>query len=141
MGKNMWKMDFQRGHYFQARDDYGNPYETTWDKLNFSACIQQGSFGQRGEQGMFEALSFRLFNLAGCPASKTNYVHFRIIDETYEDGTRNAAHSPLTASGTQYDGDFWGLYMTIEQMDGRFLDEHDLPDGNLYKMENGERRL
>ncbi len=137
MGKNMWKFDFLRGHDFQARDDYGNPYSTTWKKLNFSACIQQGSFGQRGEQGMFEALSFRLFNLAGCPACKTNWVEFRIIDETYEDGTRNAAHPPLTTSGTQYDGDFWGLYMTIEQMDGRFLDEHDLPDGNLYKMENG----
>ena len=136
MGKHMWKMDFQRGHYFQARDDYGNPYSTTWNKLNFSACIQQGSFGQRGEQGMFEAVSFRLFNLAGCPASKTNYVQFRIIDETYEDGTRNAAHPPLTSSGTQYDGDLWGLYMTIEQMDGRFLDEHGLPDGNLYKMDN-----
>ncbi len=81
MGKSMWKVDFQRGHYFQARDDYGRPYDTKWDKLNFSACIQQGSFGQRGEQGMFEALSFRLFNLAGCPAPKTNYVHFRIIDE------------------------------------------------------------
>ncbi len=141
MGKNMWKVDFLRGHYFQARDDYGNPYRTTWDKLNLSACIQQGSFGQRGEQGMFEALSFRIYNLAGCPASKTNYMQWRIIDETYEDGTRNAAHSPLTAGGTQYDGDFWGLYMTIEQMDGRFLDEHGLPDGNLYKMESGTGAL
>ncbi len=137
MGKSMWKIDFQRGHYFQARDDSGEPYDTKWDKLNFSACIQQGSFGQRGEQGMFEALSFRLFNLAGCPASKTNYVQFRIIDELDEDGTRNAVHSPLTTQGTQYDGDFWGLYMTIEQMDGRFLDEHGLPDGNLYKMDYG----
>jgi hypothetical protein len=137
MGKSMWKMDFNRGHYFQARDDYGNPYDTKWDKLNFSACIQQGSFGQRGEQGMFEALSFRLFNLAGCPASKTNYVHFRIIDEPFEDGALNAAHPPITTQGTQYDGDFWGLYMTIEQMDGRFLDEHGLPDGNLYKMDDG----
>jgi len=136
MGKNMFKFDFNRGHYFQARDDYGNKYDTTWDKLNFSACIQQGSFGQRGEQGMFEALSFRLFNMAGIPASKTNYLHFRIIDERYEDGTLNAAHPPLTSGGTQYDGDFWGLYMTIEQMDGRFLKEHDLPDGNLYKMDN-----
>jgi hypothetical protein len=137
MGKNMWKVDFQRGHYFQARDDYGNPYDTKWAKLNFSACIQQGSFGQRGEQGMFEAVSFRIFNLAGCPASKTNYIHFRIIDEAFENGTRNAAHSPITAQGTQYDGDFWGLYLTIEQMDGQFLDEHELPDGNLYKMEGG----
>ncbi len=136
MGKNMWKFDFNRGHFFEARDDYGKKYDTTWDKLNFSACIQQGSFGQRGEQGMFEALTFRMFNLTGVPAPKTHYVHFRIIDEPYEDGVLNAAHPPLTSSGTQYDGDFWGLYMVIEQMDGRFLDEHGLPDGNLYKMED-----
>jgi len=135
MGKNMWKFNFSRGHRFEARDDYGRSYEITWDKLNLSACIQQGSFGQRGEQGMFEALSFKLFNMAGVPASKTNWVHLRIIDEAYEDGTANVAHPPLTSRGTQYDGDFWGLYMTIEQMDGRFLDEHDLPDGNLYKMD------
>jgi len=135
MGKNMWKFNFNRGHRFQARDDYGKKYETKWDKLNFSACIQQGSFGQRGEQGMFEAISFKLFNMVGVPTAKTNWLHFRIIDERYEDGTLNASHSPLTYSGTQHDGDFWGLYMTIEQMDGRFLDEHDLPDGNLYKMD------
>jgi len=135
MGKNMWKFDFNRGHFFEARDDYGKKYDTTWDKLNLSACIQQGSFGQRGEQGMFEALTYRMFNLAGVPAPKTHYVHFRIIDETYEDGNYNAAHPGQTESGTQYDGDFWGLYLVAEQMDGRFLDEHGLPDGNLYKME------
>jgi hypothetical protein len=135
MGKNMWKFNFNRGHRFQARDDYGKKYKTKWDKLNFSACIQQGSFGQRGEQGMFEALTFKLFNMAGVPASYTNWLEFRVIDEQNENGTLNAAHPPLTSSGTQYDGDFWGLYMTIEQMDGRFLDEHDLPDGNLYKMD------
>ncbi|MHC4439404.1 MAG: lamin tail domain-containing protein [Planctomycetota bacterium] len=135
MGKNMWKFNFNRGHRFQARDDYGKKYDTKWDKMNFSACIQQGSFGQRGEHGMFEALSNKLFNMADVPTSKTNWVHFRIIDERYEDGTLNAAHSPLTNRGTQYDGDFWGVYMTLEQMDGRFLDEHDLPDGNLYKMD------
>ncbi|MHC4559691.1 MAG: lamin tail domain-containing protein [Planctomycetota bacterium] len=136
MGKNMWKFNFNRGHRFQARDNYGKKYKTKWDKLNFSACIQQGSFGQRGEHGMFEALSNKLFDMVGVPTSKTNWVHFRIIDESYENGTLNAAHSPLTSSGTQYDGDFWGVYMTLEQMDGRFLDEHDLPDGNLYKMDS-----
>jgi len=125
MGKNMLKADFLRGHYFQARDDYGRPYDTQWDKLNFSACIQQGDYQHRGEQGMFEAAGFKLFNLMGCPASKTNWVHFRVIDDADEFGA------------TQYDGDFWGLYMTIEQMDGRFLDEHGLPDGNLYKMDRG----
>ena len=124
MGKNMWKFDFNRGHSFQARDDYGNKYKTTWDKLNFSACIQQGDYQHRGEQGMFEAATFKLFNMMGVEAPKTNWLHFRIIDEISESGP------------TQYNGDFWGLYMTIEQMDGRFLDEHKLPDGNLYKIEN-----
>ena len=125
MGKNMWKFDFNRGHSFQARDDYGQKYNTTWDKLNFSACIQQGDYQHRGEQGMFEAAAFKLFNMMGAEASKTNWLQFRVIDEVDESGP------------TQYDGDFWGLYMTLEQMDGRFLNEHNLPDGNLYKMDSG----
>ena len=125
MGKNMPKFDLNRGHYFQARDDYGQEYSTKWAKINFSACIQQGDYQHRGEQGMFEAAGFKLFNLMGCPASKTHWVHFRVIDEAAEVGA------------TQYEGDFWGLYLCIEQMDGRFLDEHDLPDGNLYKMDAG----
>ena len=141
MGKNMWKFDFNRGHFFQARDDYGRKYKTTWDKLNFSACIQQGDYQHRGEQGMFEAITFKLFNMMGAPASKTNWLQFRIIDEPYEDGLLNAAHRPLTSRGTQYDGDFWGLYMTIEQMDGRFLEEHDLPDGNMYKIEGHQGQI
>lgn len=129
MGKNMWKFDFNRGHEFQAHDDYGRPYDTTWRKLNFSACIQQGDYQHRGEQGMFEAASFRLFNMVGVEAPKTSWLHFRVIDGADEYGP------------TQYDGDFWGLYMTIEQMGGRFLKEHGLPDGNLYKMEGGTGEL
>ena len=124
MGKNMWKFDFNRGESFQARNDFGKKYDTKWDKLNFSACIQQDDYLHRGEQGMFEAASFKLFNLMGSEASKTSWVHFRVIDGAAEAGP------------TQYDGDFWGLYMNIEQMDGRFLEEHNLPDGNLYKIED-----
>jgi hypothetical protein len=127
MGKNMWKFDFNRGHEFQARDDYGKPYKITWSKLNFSALIQQGNFGQRGEQGLFEASGFKLHNLADNEACNTHFVHFRIIE--------NASETGPTAS--QFDDDFQGLYLAIEQPDGRFLDEHGLPDGNLYKMEGG----
>ncbi len=125
MGKNMPKIDLNRGHYFQARDNYGREYDTKWAKINFSACIQQGDYQHRGEQGMFEAAGFKLFNLMGCPASNTHWVHFRVIDEAAEVGA------------TQYEGDFWGLYLAIEQMDGRFLEEHGLSDGNLYKMDGG----
>ena len=129
MGKNMWKFDFNRGHYFQARDDYGKKYDTTWDKLNFSAIIDQGLSPGRGEQGLFESLGFHLFNLAGVESPLTHYIHFRIIDDSSEHGS------------DQYNSDFWGLYLVIEQMDGRFLDEHDLPDGNLYKMEDWDGEL
>ena len=124
MGKNMWKFDFNRGHDFQARDNYGREYDTTWRKLNLGANIQQGNFGHRGEQGMFESVGFRLFNLAGVESPKTHWISFRVVDEASESGT------------TQYNSDFWGLYLAIEQEDGRFLDEHSLPDGNLYKMES-----
>ena len=32
---------------------------------------------------------------------------------------------------------FWGLYLALEEPDGRFLDEMGMPDGNLYKMNGG----
>ncbi len=129
MGKNMWKFDFPRGHSFAARDDFGRRYRARWDKLNFSALIQQGNFRQRGEQGLFEAVGFRLHNLAGNPASKTHYVHYRLIT------------GPDEVGPDQWSGDFQGLYLAIEQLDGRFLDEHGIPDGNLYKMEGGTGEL
>jgi hypothetical protein len=125
MGKNMWKFDFNRGHPFEARDSYGNKYEVPWNKLNLGSNIQQGDFWHRGEQGLFESVGFKLFDLAGVPASQTNYVHFRIVENASETGAN------------QYSSDFQGLYLAVEELDDQFLEEHDLPDGNLYKMENG----
>ncbi|NLH73503.1 MAG: hypothetical protein GX456_10665 [Verrucomicrobia bacterium] len=126
MGKNMWKFDFNRGHDFQGRDNWGRKFDVTWTKLNLGANIQQGDYLHRGEQGMFESVGFRLFQLAGVPAMDTAFVQFRIIDEQIE-----------TDPADQYHSDFWGLYLAVEQPDGRFLDAHGLPDGNLYKMEGG----
>lgn len=130
MGKNMWKFDFNRGHDFEPRDNFGRPYSVGWTKLNLGACIQQGDYQHRGEQGMFESAGFRLFNLAGVEAPKTHFVQFRIIDDALE-----------SDPASQYQGDFWGLYLAVEQEDGRFLDEHGLPDGNFYKMEGGSGEL
>lgn len=129
MGKNMWKFNFKRGHRLEARDDYGRRYDTRWDKLNFSALIQQGNFRQRGEQGLFEAVGFRLHNLTGNAAPYTHYVHYRVVE------------SPSETGPDQFSGDFQGLYLAIEQPDGNLLDEHGLPDGNFYKMEGGTGEL
>ena len=126
MVKNMWKFLLNRGHYFQARDNWGRKYKNKWRRLNLGASIQQGDFNHRGEQGMFESVGFRLFNLAGVAAPHSSYITLRIVDEAAE-----------SFPGNQFEGDFWGVYMALEQLDGRFLDEHGLPSGNLYKMENG----
>lgn len=123
-GKSNWKITFNRGHYLQAHDDYGQPYRTRWDKLNLNSVIQQVHRDRRGEQGLFESITYRLFNLAGVEGPYTHYAHLRVITGASEQG------------GNQYEGDFWGLYLAIEQPDGKMLDEHDMPDGNLYKMEN-----
>jgi hypothetical protein len=131
-GKNKWKFNFTRGHYFQAQDDYGKKYANKWNNLNVGtgACPwwqypHPSSSWNQGTGGMLlnECLSMRLYNIAGATASNTNYFHFRIVDDEAESGA------------TQYDGDFWGLYFAIEEPDGRFLKEHSLADGNIYKMD------
>jgi hypothetical protein len=126
MGKNMWKFDFNRGHHLRARDNFGRLYKAKWEKLNLGACIQQGNYHRRGEHGLFEAVTYRLFNLAGVPAPHTHYVQLRIVDEPDEN------------PASQYQGDFWGLYLATEEIDGNFLEEHSLPDGNLYKWDFGQ---
>jgi hypothetical protein len=120
----MWKFDLNRGHDIEMRDNWGKKYRVPWTKLNLGASIQQGDFNHRGEQGMFESLGFRLFNLVGVAAPHTTFCTFRVIDDAEE-----------ASATTQYEGDFWGVYLAIEQENGRFLEEHNLPDGNLYKME------
>jgi hypothetical protein len=130
MVKNMWKFDFNRGHDLELHDNWGRPYRAPWRKLNLGASIQQGDYNHRGEQGMFESVGFRLFELAGVEAPKSTFLQFRIIDDAAE-----------TLPDNQYDGDFWGVYLAVEQEDGRFLDEHGLPDANFYKMEGGTGEL
>lgn len=126
MGKNMWKFDFNRGHDFRGRDNWGRRFRADWTKLNLGASIQQGDYLHRGEHGLFEGIGFRLFEMTGTTGCDTAFVQFRIVDETAEAKPED-----------QYSGDFWGVYLAIEQPDGRYLEAHDLPDGNLYKMESG----
>jgi hypothetical protein len=136
-GKEKWKFDFNRGHYFQARDDYGKKYNSKWDKMNVGTGTcpwwqypHPGNW-DRGTRGMMlnEALAFRLYNMAGIPSCNTNFFQLRVIDDDVE-----------TSPTNQYEGDFWGIYLTIEHPDGAFLDEHELPDGNIYRMDGGANK-
>src|SRR5690606_10516081 len=75
----------------------------------------------RGAGGIEEAVSTRIFELAGNLAFRTHYVQLRVIDGAQEASPSN-----------QYDGDLWGLYLALEPTEGNLLDERNLPDGNIY---------
>ena len=124
-GKNKWRVDFLRGHDFAARDNYGNLYNEKWRRLTLNANASPWSPRNRGISGLDEAVSNRLFQLAGVEAPNTNYVQFRVIDDDEE------------APSNQYNGDLWGLYLAVEHTGGRFLSEHGREEGNVYEIEGG----
>jgi hypothetical protein len=123
-GKNKWRVTFNTGHEFAARDNWGNLYAEKWRRLNLNANASPWAPHNRGMAGLDEALSFRIYELAGVEVPNTNYVQLRVIDGVDE------------ATSNQYDGDLWGLYLAVENVGGRFLDEHGLEDGNVYEIEN-----
>ena len=127
MGKNMWKFAFNRGHDFQAKDANGNPYPATWKKLNFGADTQQGDIGMRGSRGCSRRSRSSSSILQAFPRPQPSRSASALSKML-----RTPEILPTNMTTT-----FRGLYLAVEQMDGRFLDAHGLPDGNLYKMEGG----
>jgi hypothetical protein len=125
-GKNKIKWNFNRGHRFQARDNYGRKYAREWDKfaLQTGTCPWWGSNASTAGMVLNEQGAYKMYRLLGMPSCNTHLFHLRIVD-----GPRETLN--------QYDGDFWGLYIALEEPDGRFLDEMGIPDGNLYKMNGG----
>jgi hypothetical protein len=127
VGKNKWKIEFQTGHFLRARDNYGTPFARLWDEINILPGTNPWWKNNVSTEGtvLFEPVAFKLYELLGTPSPKTQYFQFRVIDDASENGAN------------QYGGDFWGLYIGIEQPDGSFLDERGLPDGNIFNMHGG----
>jgi hypothetical protein len=122
-GKNKWAFLFNRARDFQPRDNWGRPYAATWNSFGLDANASPWAAVHRGSAGVEEALSYRLYELAGVPSLRTHYVHLRVIDDAAETGA------------TQYDGDLWGLYLALEPTEGNFIDERGLASGNIYAIE------
>lgn len=120
-GKNKWALFFNRARNIRVRDNWGHYYDQSWNSMSMDACASPWCAVHRGVAGVEEALSYRIYELCGVPALRTHYIHWRVID--------NAVEASPTS---QYDGDFWGLYMGMEPTEGNFLDERNLPDGNVY---------
>ncbi|MDB4302601.1 lamin tail domain-containing protein [bacterium] len=125
-GKNKWRLHFNRTRRFQGRDNWGKKNPSKTNKLSINACASPWAAVNRGMAGLDEAVSFRLYELAGLPSPRTNYFSFRIIDDSVE-----------TDPSDQYKGDLWGLYLAVEQPNGSFLNDRDLTDGNVFKIEGG----
>jgi len=121
--KRMYKIVFPRGHHLKAHYNNGEKFPEPRRKLNLNSIIDQDWTGVRGISGIHEALAFWLFRQAGVAASHTTWVHFRTITKEREQG--------------QYDGDFKGLFLEVEQPDAGLLNTNDRPLGNLYKVDTG----
>jgi len=123
-GKRSMRLRFNRGHYLQARDQNGDAYPTKWQQL-----VVGKMFGNRldGNFGLSETINNEFWRLVGVPAPYTHWFHFRVVD--------GAEEAPAGVNG-QYYGDFWGMFLAFEPYDVRFLEAHDLPKGNLYKLTN-----
>jgi len=118
--KRSMRFRFNRGHYFQAKDAQGRPYPTKWRTLTTAKGFDNR---QTLTYAFNEYVNFYLFEKMGVPAPYTYYFHFRVIDD--EDEAPDA-----------WRGDFWGLGFAQETYDVRFLEAHDMPKANLYKLIN-----
>ena len=126
-GKRHWRFRFNKGHHLQARDRFGNELPSKWRVLNTGRM-----FGNRldGNWGLGDQVNDLLWNAYGVPAPFGHVFHWRMVDDEVE--------SPAGAEG-QYHGDFWGIARAFENYDANFLEAHDLPKGNIYKLVNQTR--
>ncbi|MGI9244453.1 MAG: CotH kinase family protein, partial [Verrucomicrobiales bacterium] len=124
-GKRSFRFRFNDGQFIQLHDDNGDPYPTKWRSLN-----SHKNTGSRGgvNFGLYEAANSFLWKLTGSPAPLTNWFHFRVV--------KGAEEQPAGENG-QHLGDFYGMLLAMEDYDVRFLETHDLPRGNLYKLKTG----
>lgn len=127
-GKRKYKVAFNAGKRFRARDRYGKRYPTEWRALNIGRM-----FGNRidGNWSLSEQVNDIIWSAYGVPAPIGYNFHFRVVDGPDE--------APGGAQG-QYLGDFFGIAHAFEFYDGQFLAARNLPKGNVYKLTNRTSR-
>jgi hypothetical protein len=125
-GKNKWAFKFSQGHGFEGRDEWSRKFAGPRDKMVMNACASPWVQSNRGMAGLDEAVSLRLYELAGVPSPRVRHVQYRVIDSKEE-----------ASSGNQYRGDLWGLYLVLEEPDGDFLRTRSLQSGNVYRIADG----
>ena len=124
-GRRSFKFRFNIGQYPRFHDNEGDEYNSEWKYL--ATHKMRGSRGNH-TWGMEQAANHILWNMTGTPAPYTHWFHMRVI--------RGKDEAPSGANG-QYQGDYYGMLLAMEEFDVRFLDAHGLEKGNLYKLISG----
>lgn len=113
--KRNLKFNFHAHHNLKVVNDNGEKYETKRNKLVLSGGWL---LDKPNTHGLAESVLYRLFTMQKTSASYADYLHLRVVDHQSEADSIN--------------GDFWGVYLMLENYDGDFLKTHDLPDANIY---------
>lgn len=113
--KRNLKFNFHNNQKIEVLNSQGLPYAVRRKKMVLSGGWL---LGNPNTHGLSESVLYRLFALQGASASYADYMHLRVV--------KNAEESD------SLEGDFWGLYLMLENYDGDFLETHDLPDANIY---------
>ncbi len=124
-GKRSFRFRFNKGRYLEARDNYGRPFPEKYRTLNTGKMFDNKRVGNFG---LTETLNHILWNMVGAPAPRVHTFHFRVV--------KGEDEAPEGNYG-QYLGDFHGMWINFEDYDPRFLESHNLEDGNLYKLKDG----
>jgi len=119
-GKRSMRIRFNNGDFLEARDQNGNKFSQPWRTMTLG---KGNSNRSTMTFGLNEAVNYKLFQKIGIPAAHPLYIQWRVIDD--------AAEAP-----DQWRGDYHGTYFVSETYDVRFLEEHDMEKGNLYKLIN-----
>lgn len=120
-GKRSLKFRFNRGSYPTFRDRNGKKYSEPW---RFLATHKMVGSRSNPTWGLDQSTNHLLWNLTGTPAPFTHWAHFRVVQSASE-------------YTNQYQGDYYGMLLALEEYDARFLDSHNMEKGNLYKLISG----
>ena len=107
------RFDLNREHSFETENDCGDRYDVDRGTLILSG----GWVNDPSAHGLVESLIYKILGLVGGLERGVDYTQLRIVDEVNELGDS---------------GDFWGLYLMMEDYNGDLLDEHNYGEGNFW---------
>ncbi|MGL4553900.1 MAG: CotH kinase family protein, partial [Gemmataceae bacterium] len=126
-GKNKWGLKFVRGHDVPFVDHAGVPFPSPIDGLNLNpGCSTPYLPVLRGVAGLDEVMSMRAYRLAGVPSPPATWVQWRVVTGADEVSAKD-----------QYQGDLWGLYVAVGEMEPKLLADRRLADGLTVSIQSG----